>query len=156
MVAAASLAAEAAAWWNCDFGGCSSALGSALPAQWQQQRSGGSGSSAMAGSLAMVVAACPKPYAGVQERCWVAVWWRQPAWRQRRQLGGSVTLEAAAALWEVQRQRSGSSSSSGSTAAAAAALRWQTAWQRRWQLVLSHMLVFKNTAGSVCEGRSRL
>jgi hypothetical protein len=50
---------------------------------------------------------------------------------QRQQLGGSATLELAAALWEVRQQRGGGS---GSAAAAAAALRWRAAWQQRWQL----------------------
>ncbi len=86
--------------------------------QWRHQRGGRrGGGSAAAVAVVVVVAA-------------IAWWRRQPAWRRMRQLGRSATLDAVAALQEARRQRGGSN---GSAAAVAAALRWQAAWQRRWQ-----------------------
>jgi hypothetical protein len=58
-------------------------------------------------------------------------WWRRPAWQWKRQLGGSVTSDVVASLWEVLRQRGGGN---GSAAAVTAALRTRAAWQWQWQL----------------------
>ncbi len=93
--------------------------------RWRQQRGGcqGGGSAAVA---AVAVAA--------------TAWWRRPAWRRRRQLGRSVTLDAVAVLREAWRQRGGGN---GSTAAVAAALQWRAAWQRQWQLGGSSLMAVR-------------
>jgi hypothetical protein len=43
----------------------------------------------------------------------MGAWWRQPAWRQRQQLGGSAILAVAAACLEMRRQRGGGSGNKG-------------------------------------------
>jgi hypothetical protein len=45
--------------------------------------------------------------------------WRRPAWRQRRQLGGSAILAVAAVHLEMRRWRGGGGSNNGALAAAA-------------------------------------
>ncbi len=44
--------------------------------------------------------------------------WRRPAWRQRRQLGGSAILAVAAARLEMRQQRGDGVGSNGALAAA--------------------------------------
>ncbi len=48
-----------------------------------------------------------------------AAQWRQPAWQQRQQLGGSAILAVAAVRLEMQWQHGGSSGNNGALAVAA-------------------------------------
>ncbi len=73
----------------------------AAAAQQRQRRSGSDQLGGQGGSLARVLRWRRQQHGGSIASSSAAVaarqWWRQPAWRRQRQLGGSTTLAAVAA-----------------------------------------------------------